>query len=299
MTETILNRFQTYLRYELNRSVHTVDAYISDISQFAAFITAENPEAFVPELTTAADIRLWMARLAAASVSARSQRRKLQSLRALFTFMMRRGAITSNPAADIIPAKIDRPLPEFVTESDMEQILAPESGTAADTTDQLIVEILYATGIRQAELLGIRIRDVDFASFEIKITGKRMKQRLVPIAPQLAERLRHYILTRRQGALPGDALFVTSRGNAMNKSTLYRIVTKELAGAACGRHSPHVLRHSFATAMLNNGAEINSVKEMLGHSSLATTQIYTHISFRELKNYYQHAHPRAQIKKED
>lgn len=299
----MLESFLKYLRYELNRSAYTVLAYQADIEQFATYLTGHSDGAgFEPLSVTASDIRTWMAKLAGEGNSPRTLRRKLQSLRAFYRYLMRCGKIDFNPAADIIPAKTDKPLPEFVRESEMEFILdsdlSPAGADPEEFRDNLIIELLYATGMRRAELLGLRVRDADLRSGELKVTGKRDKQRILPLPREVCLKIKSYLESENRLNDAESALFLTKKGDPLNKSALYRIVKKKLGGATCGKHSPHVLRHSFATAMLNNGAEINSVKELLGHSSLSTTQIYTHVSFSELKLFYQQAHPRAQ-KKED
>lgn len=188
-------------------------------------------------------------------------------------------------------------LPHFVSENDMEQIVGPDAFDTDDVEeyrDKLIIDILYSTGIRRSELLGLRDCDISLNSYEIKVNGKRRKQRIIPIPEQLASRIKKYMALR--DASTGtchDAFLLSRRGLPLNNAALSRIVKIELAATGTERKTPHVLRHSFATALLRDGAEINSVKELLGHSSLSTTQIYTHLSFSELQHNYKLAHPRA------
>ncbi len=299
-----LEKYTTYLRYELNKSACTVKSYISDLEQFILHHTDGNAQKFDYHAVTTADIRRWLASLAEHGDGTRTLRRKTSSLRSYFRYLLRRGEISVNPASDIILAKAPKPLPSFVKQQEMEQILAEkdEKKSFESVRNALIVEMLYATGMRRAEFTTLTVADVNLARGEIKVTGKRNKQRIIPIAPQLVEKIKEYLAlcSARFGAKGAKSEFLlTKKGEAMNKSTLYNIVKKKLSGTSCAKHSPHVLRHSFATTMLNNGADINTVKEFLGHASLDTTQIYTHVSFAELQQNYNHAHPRAQRQRKE
>lgn len=289
------------MRYELNRSVHTVSSYSTDLNEFAAFVTADKPDTWLPADTTPNDIRAWLASLSRAGVKASSIRRKTQALRAFFRWMRKRGEIATNPAADVTLAKLAKPLPDSVPVKEMEALLSeePPADDYCEVRDHLIINMLYSTGIRRAELLGLRLKDYSPTAGELKVTGKRDKQRVVPVSSTLADEISAYLSLRAETAADGtDAFFLGKSGRPLNKTTLSGIVKVKLAMTSCSKRSPHTLRHTFATAMLNNGAEINAVKEFLGHASLATTQIYTHLSYNELKNNYLHAHPRAK-KEED
>lgn len=298
-----VDNFLKYIRYELNKSTYTVSSYSSDIHQFIEFITNNNSSEFDYKSITHNDVRLWLGHLSKNGYKPRSLRRKAQALRAYFKYLLKHGYINDNPTSDITLAKIDKPLPEFIRESEMEFLLDEsnnrETSDFTEIRNNLIIEILYATGIRQAELLTIHDNDIDSNKSEIKITGKRNKQRIVPIATELLDKIKLYKTIRDTTFhlhLNPMPLFI-NRGKPMNKMALYRVVKNKLSTIIANKKSPHVLRHTFATAMLNNGASINSVKDFLGHASLASTQIYTHISFRELKTNYELAHPRA-LKKE-
>lgn len=310
------HRFSDYLRYELNRSPLTVEAYLSDISQFARFLatshtdqtdTNENnafssvEDVILTDASTA-DIRAWVAELSATGDKPRTLRRKTQSLRTFYRYLMKQKRIRSNPAADIVLAKADKPLPQFVRESEIENILRqPENPeNFIEIRDRLIVSLLYTTGMRRAELIALRDADVDLGAMQLKVTGKRSKQRIIPFGHSSATDIRNYIELRdneeseKSGPAREKGLLFTHLGRPISRTRLTEIVHKKLAGTTVAKKSPHVLRHTFATVMLNHGAEINSVKELLGHASVATTQIYTHLSFAELRKNYFTAHPREQ-----
>lgn len=309
----MIDLFLTYIRYELNYSAHTVAAYKTDLTQFARWLEEQSVtklgEADVVaasdtieidvEKVTLAHLRRWLGTLGREGYAARSIRRKTLAIKAFFHFMHKTGRIVDNPVADITLTKIDSPLPHVVKEHELEQILCDDNFESDDfvcVRNLLIIDILYSTGIRRAELMALQDRDVDIFRREIKVTGKRNKQRVIPVATKLLERIAIYRRLRdeRFGDDGGSGhLIVTNSGDKMNNSTLTYIVNNELASTTASKRTPHVLRHTFASTLLNHGAEINSVKELLGHNSLSTTQIYTHLSFSELKQNYEHAHPRA------
>lgn len=307
----LTERFRDYLVLELNRSRNTSEAYCRDISQFTGWLTGDNQD-FRPDGVTTSDVRSWLGGLAP-HLSPASLRRKAQSLRAFYHWMMKTGIATSNPGADIVLAKLPKRLPSFVRESEIEEILEETEQGAADgggagqkkdfftAREHIILLILYSTGIRQEELRTLRDSDVDFSLREIKVLGKRSKQRVIPIADTLIEEIRRWQSLRNDefGSLPSDAPLIPGHnGRPISKSSLYNIVKETLASTSASKKSPHVLRHTFATSMLNAGSNLDSVKEFLGHTSIATTQIYTHLSFAELRKNYSGAHPRAAEKKE-
>lgn len=280
------------MRYELNRSAHTVAAYTRDLTQLALW-TAGRCGCFDPTALTQADIRSWLRHLAASGDKPATIRRKTHAVRSLYRFMIKRGRTQSDPTEDIVLATVPRPLPDTVAERDMETVLAhkdsPDSGA-----DDLVIDLLYSTGMRRAELIGLRLRDYDPQRRELKVLGKRDKQRTIPLPAELCARIDRYIAYYITPDSPAESpLILRKNGRPLNNYALSRIVKEKLSTTACRKKSPHVLRHSFATAMLNHGADINTVKEFLGHASLAATQIYTHLSFGELKTNYQRAHPRA------
>lgn len=294
----MLQRFLSYLGCELNYSAHTLRAYSSDLDMLADFVTGGKPHEFEPSSVTLNDLRAWISEQAARGLSARTLRRRTLAARTFFHFLRKNSLISHNPAADLPLPRLPQPLPTFVAEQEMEHVLSAELFETDDFSefrDLLIVDLLYSTGMRRAELLSLTEPDVDTRKGEVKITGKRRKQRIVPLAPQLCERIEKYRRLRSERFELADAsvFLLDDSGRPVNNSALSRIVKEKLLSTSTSRKTPHVLRHSFATAMLRNNARLDSVKELLGHSSIATTQIYTHLSFSELQNNYQLAHPRA------
>jgi len=292
----VIDEFLDYLRYERNYSDHTILAYSKDLSQFEDYVKTCHNNVFNPTDIDADIVRNWIVSLLDDKISAVSVNRKLSSLKSFFKYLMKQGVVSVNPLRFIIGPKTKKPLPYFIRESEMDLLLDGD-GFDADfegVRDRLILELLYDTGIRRSELIGIKNTDVDHEAMQIKVTGKRNKQRLIPFAEGLDSLLKAYTEVRdREVGLQSEWLFVRKNGEQLLPQTVYLIVKKRLADIpTLAKRSPHVLRHSFATSMLNNGAELNAVKELLGHSSLASTSVYTHTTFEELKKVY-HAHPRA------
>lgn len=291
----MIEAFLDYLRFERNYSEHTVVAYETDLRQFGDFLKSVGEELDYTNVDSDL-IRSWVVTLMDSSKST-SVNRKLSSLRSFYRFLMKRGKTTVNPLAKIAGPKNSKPLPTFLRENDMDRLLDEISyGEGFEAVrDRMILETFYATGMRLSELVGLNDTDVDFSAMQMKVTGKRNKQRLIPFAGELAADLREYIIIRNE-TIPerSDAFFVLKNGKRMYPEKVYGIVRRNLAKVvSVKKKSPHVLRHTFATAMLNHEAELKSVKELLGHESLATTEIYTHTTFEELKKVYEQAHPRA------
>jgi integrase/recombinase XerC len=292
-----LDTFLTYLRCELNLSVHTVLSYGSDLRQWFAFAADRFGQDFDVDHPEVADIRLWVASMAAQQISARSIRRKVQSLRAYYRYLMLRHGAQSNPAHDIAPAKLPHHLPEVIKPDDTRRVLdiPYDPSDFEQTRNHLVVDMLYSTGMRASELAGLLDANVDVNSCELKVLGKRNKERKIPFGDTLMQAIIQYRALRPVGDSP--FFFVLDDGRPMHYNHVNSIVHQALAGrVGCAHPTPHVLRHSFATDMLNSGADITAVQKLLGHASLATTQIYTHLSIRELQHNYQLAHPRAQKK---
>lgn len=291
----MIEAFLDYLRFERNYSEHTVVAYETDLRQFGDFLKSVGEE--LDYTNVDADlIRSWVVNLMNSSKST-SVNRKLSSLRSFYRFLMKRGKTMANPLTKITGPKNSKSLPTFLRENDMDRLLDEISyGEGFEAVrDRMILETFYATGMRLSELVGLNDTDVDFSAMQMKVTGKRNKQRLIPFAGELAADLREYIIIRNE-TIPerSDAFFVLKNGKRMYPEKVYGIVRRNLAKVvSVKKKSPHVLRHTFATAMLNHEAELKSVKELLGHESLATTEIYTHTTFEELKKVYEQAHPRA------
>ena len=293
----LVKAFLEYLRVERNYSSETLVSYENDLRQFETYFT--NLDA---ELTwTSADmdiIRQWMVELMEMKYAATSVNRKLSALRSFYKFLLLRGFLVQDPMRKVKGPKRKKSLPVFVKEQDMDRILneKPDAENFEEVRNHLIIETFYATGLRRSELIGLDDKAVDFGASVIKVTGKRNKQRLVPFGKELREDMQAYIQLRTQKVpeRSSDAFFVNLDGKRMSAGTVYNLVRKCLTEVvALKKRSPHVLRHTFATSMLNHDANLEVVKELLGHESLSTTEIYTHTTFEELKQIYKQAHPRA------
>ena len=292
----LIDDFLNYLQYERNYSEHTIKAYGTDLRSFEEYVREHQEGRFEPSEIDTDIVRCWLVCLMEEKISSRSVNRKLSSLKSFFKFLMKRGEISVDPLRLLSGPKTNKPLPCFIKEKDMEELLDGD-GFDEDFTgvrDRLIIEMLYDTGMRRGELVGVKNTDVDFEAMRISVIGKRNKQRLIPFAEGLKDLMLTYVELRgREIGAAGEWFFVRKDGRPLTAAIVYNIVKKRLSTIPMlTKRSPHVLRHSFATSMLNNGAELNAVKDLLGHSSLATTSVYTHTTFEELKKVY-HAHPRA------
>ena len=292
----LVDSFLKYLRLELNRSEKTVVSYGTDLRNFEGYL--KDVEAEIGFTTVYADhVRNWIVFLMDEGCAVASINRKLSSLRSFYRFLVMKKEIVINPMQKVSGLKTRKKLPVFVREKDMNRLLDELSVDESfeGSRDRMILEVFYVTGIRLSELIGLNDADVDFFARQIKVTGKRDKQRIIPFGRELEEDLRMYVEIRNE-AVPEHmgAFFVRKNGKRMYPMEVYRLVRRNLSKVvALKKKSPHVLRHTFATVMLNNGAELQSVKELLGHESLGTTEIYTHATFEELKKVYEQAHPRA------
>ena len=291
-----IDSFLEYLRLERNYSEKTVVSYGIDLREFEGYFKKADAE--IDFTTVDADVvRNWVIHLMDEGRAATSVNRKLSTLRSFYRFLLKKKAMTVNPMTKVVGPKKKKPLPSFVREKDMDRLLDDLTfGEGYERCrDRMILEMFYATGMRLSELIGLDDVDVDFSAKLIKVTGKRNKQRLIPFANELEHDLRVYIKVRDE-ALPNgsDAFFVRKDGKRMYPMQVYRLVKRNLSKVVTlKKRSPHVLRHTFATAMLNDCAELRAVKELLGHESLTTTEVYTHTTFEELKKVYELAHPRA------
>ena len=286
----------------LFRSSHTVTSYENDLRAFGAYL--EQTENGLDVVDADADlVRGWAMELMASGMKATTVNRKLSSLRTFYKYLLKKGEIDVSPMQGVGGPKKAKPLPQFVRETDMERMLcATAQGESwQEAREHVILQLFYETGIRLSELVGLNDGDVDFGRMAIKVTGKRNKQRIVPIGQGMADSLKRYMEMRNENfqflifnfQFP---LFVTDKGQRVYPNWVYRLVRKNLSQVVTlKKRSPHVLRHTFATAMLNNEAELEAVKELMGHESVSTTQIYTHTTFEELKKAYHQAHPRASI----
>ena len=290
-----VERFLQYLRLERNLSWRTVDLYRRDLDQWGAFMAVGNRPVDLTSVTVS-DIRAWLVERSSQGDCPSTLRHKVQAIRALYRYLMRRGEVSVNPAAQVELAKLPKPLPKFVREKTVDAVLDADidQNDFTQVRDHLIVMLFYETGIRLSELIGLQDSAVDTVKRELKVRGKRDKDRIVPFGDELAWWIGHY-RSLREAVMPECSnLLVTLKGKPLYPSLVYHVVHDSLASAGgTGKLSPHVLRHTFASVMLNHGAELNSVKELLGHESLAATQVYTHVTLSELQHNYELAHPRA------
>jgi integrase/recombinase XerC len=287
--------FIEHLKCEKNYSPHTVESYTNDLEQFKDFVCGGSP--IDPHDIDAIWVRRWMVNLMDNGYSPLSVKRKLSTLKSYFKYLCINKYLETSPLRLIQGPKSGKPLPSFVNDIDMSKLLDDSNygDTFEDERDRAILDMFYTTGVRCAELAGLKNNDVDFGLHTIKVTGKRNKQRIIPFAATLETTLRSYLNKRNSEIeMQTDAFFVRKDGCKLSNSVIYGIVHRRLSSIQnLKKRSPHVLRHTFATSMLNNGADLNAVKELLGHASLSSTEIYTHTSFGELKKIYQQAHPRA------
>lgn len=295
-----IKSFVDYLRYERNLSEHTIAGYEADLKEFERFYLGLDSELDWNSID-ADVVRQWEVSIMERGNKASSVGRRLSALRTFYRFLMKRKMVTKDPAHLVRAPKKDKTLPGYVREEEMNHLF---DGDFFDTSfkgvrDKTILLTFYSTGIRLSELTGLRLRDFDMNQMQLKVTGKRNKQRLVPFGVELRDSMREYLSIRGQfcseRGLSTDVLFVDERaGGEMSPSGVREMVKRYLSLVTTQqKRSPHVLRHSFATSMLNHHADLQSVKELLGHESLSTTEVYTHTSFEELKEVYKHAHPRA------
>lgn len=292
----LIESFLDYLQYERNYSEKTVLAYGEDIRQLQEFAQEEYGE-FDPLKVETELIREWMISLMDKGYTSTSVNRKLSSLRTFYKYLLKQGKTIVDPLCRIKGPKNKKPLPVFLKESEMNRLLDDTDFGEGfkGCRDRLIIEVFYTTGMRLSELIGLDDKDVDFSASLLKVTGKRSKQRLIPFGEELRDLMLGYIDIRNE-TIPvrSDAFFVRENGERLYKNLVYNLVRRNLSKVATlKKKSPHVLRHTFATTMLNNEAELGAVKELLGHESITTTEIYTHATFEELKKVYKQAHPRA------
>jgi integrase/recombinase XerC len=289
MNRESVNFFLDHLRTERRLSSHTLSAYSTDLDQFLAFIEPDS----LPEIKTQ-QIRNWLISLSDDTVQNRSINRKIATLRTFFKFLIRRGDIQTNPMGTIKMIKVSKKLPQFIRESDMQGLWEAnpsEASTFEDIRDQLILYLLYGTGIRLAELISLQKNHINLHLGTIRVLGKRNKERIIPIPQVIADWILRY-----QSLCPFEHthLLLTDKGEKLYPMFVQRLVKKQLGNiSTLEKLSPHVLRHTYATHLLNRGADLNAIKELLGHANLAATQVYTHNSMEKMKEVYQQAHPKA------
>lgn|SRR5690606_1374024 len=291
-----LERFINFLKYEKNYSVHSINAYKKDI---AAYLTYLEQNGFHVQDATHHQVRAFLAQLMEKKLQPRSINRSISSLKSFHKFLLREQVISKNPLSLIKMLRTPKNLPHFIPSNDIIEMLELDESFSNDfrgLRDRVVIEILFGTGVRRSELLQISEDDIDFVQHTIRIFGKGSKERLVPMTASVAGTLREYISLKKKQNFPNisERLIVTDKGEDAYGVLIYRIVREKLGLiSAKQKRSPHVLRHSIATAMLNNGAQLNDIKELLGHASLASTQVYTHNSVERLKYIYKQAHPKA------
>lgn len=289
--------FLEYLRSERSHSPATIESYAKDLSGFQEFLEEQDPDASW-NAVQADDVREWVIYLMdEKGLTASSVNRKLSAMRTFYKYLRRMGWVNINPMEKVVAPKKKRPLPYFVREAEMDRLLEimAEDRSFRGIRDRLVMMMFYETGVRRAELLGMTDASVDLITMQAKVTGKRNKQRIVPFGEELANEVKAYKAAREEllGRVEFPTLFVNEAGRPMSKEQVSKVVKDNLSKVTTiKKRSPHVLRHTFATAMLNNKADLTSIQKLLGHESVATTEIYTHVSFEELKNEYKNAHPR-------
>ncbi len=286
--------FIKYLQYEKRYSAHTLVAYKSDLDQFIRFMDKEIGDFEFNKVTTK-QVRSWVVSLMNEGINPKSINRKLATVKSFYKYLMRQGYAESSPAHLVTAPKIAKKLPTFVQEENLNNLL--DLGLFPDTfeglRDKTIISLLYGTGIRLAELKGLTLANINFTEHTIRVLGKRNKERIIPYPRSIEQPLREYLQLREKFNGKNEFLLLTSKGNQVYDKLIYRVVKKHLEMVTTvSKKSPHVLRHSFATHLLNHGADLNAVKELLGHSNLSATQIYTHTTFQKLKEIYKQAHPR-------
>jgi integrase/recombinase XerC len=292
----MIDQFLDYLRYERNASPQTVQTYEESLRAFDSYLTFRDNGLSIDSVDTDL-IRDWMESLMDKGNSASTINKNLSALRSFYRFALKRGLVKKDPAHAVTGPKKSKPLPQFLREGEMDRLL---DGLEWDSSfnnvrARTILILFYETGLRRSELVGLDDKDVDYDAAQLKVTGKRNKQRIVPFGAELAEQLKSYQAVRRDkfGETCG-AMFLSDKGERISGEQVYLIVRKYLSMVtSLKKRSPHVLRHTFATAMLNNGAGLESIKNLLGHASVSTTEIYTHTTFEQLKRIYKEAHPRA------
>jgi integrase/recombinase XerC len=292
---TPLNAFLAYLQFEKRYSLHTIKAYSNDLIQFFDFLEIQY-EGLSFDKVTGTMVRSWLAGMKEEEMTGKSLNRKISSLKSFYKYQIQQGKISKSPMETVISPKITKRLPAFVAENDMQQLLINLSFAEGwkGYTEKMVIQVFYATGMRLSELINCKENQVDFSKKMIKVLGKGNKERMLPISADLAAEIKKYISDKPKEALGNHSLFVTEKGKSLQPKAVYSFVKFYLSQVTTlQKKSPHVLRHSFATHLMNNGADLNAVKELLGHSSLAATQVYTHNTIEKLKEVFTKAHPKA------
>jgi len=288
-----ISEFLDYLKYEKNFSTHTILAYQNDLNEFMQFISSLNISD-IKDINKEI-IRQFICYLSERKLDVKSIRRKISSIRSFFNFLIKQGIYTQNPFRGLILPKIKKTIPSFLDAEPLLNYLNENSDNDFESIrNKLIIDILYQTGIRRSELVNLKISDIDLKNLNLKVLGKRNKERIIPFSLKLADNLNRYFSVLYDMNIKSEYLLVDKNGKQLSSFQVYYIVKKELSKITTQeKKHPHLLRHTFATHLLNNGADINAVKELLGHSNLKATEIYTHSNIEQLKKIYKQCHPRS------
>ncbi|MGB0887198.1 MAG: tyrosine-type recombinase/integrase [Vicingaceae bacterium] len=287
--------FCDYLLHQKRYSVHTITAYKKDLTQFKSFLLSDFEIDNIKKANSSI-IRSWIVHLIEKEVSPRTINRKISTLKSFYKYLLKNKEIEISPLLKVITPKTSKRLPVFVGETDMQNLFSEVvfENNFEGIRDQLILELFYASGIRLTELVNLTINSIDFNNSTIKVIGKRNKERIIPFGENIKKAFNQYTIERNKLFNKPTILFLTAKGKKIYPKLVYRIVNHYLSSVTTiHKKSPHVLRHTFATHMLNNGADLNAIKEILGHANLSATQVYTHNSIEKLKNIHKQAHPKA------
>ncbi|MBL7744490.1 MAG: tyrosine-type recombinase/integrase [Chitinophagaceae bacterium] len=297
LSRTDIRSFLDYLKFEKRYSAHTITAYQNDLTDFFNYLSTQFGEVRLKEISHSF-IRSWLAHLKGEGITAKSINRKISSLRSFFKYHLRLGHINVTPMVNVISPKVSKRLPVFVKEEETKELIQTLNHASEDWKSlnaKMLILLFYNTGMRLGELINLREKQLDFSRSQIKILGKGNKERVIPVSKELVKNIEEYRqLKKKEFEKTDDALLVTEKGKKLYPKYAYLLVKQYLGLAGTlDKKSPHVLRHTFATHLMNSGADLNAVKELLGHSSLASTQVYTHNSIEKLRNVYKKAHPKA------
>ena len=296
-TRTDIQPFIDYLKFQKRYSAHTVRSYHDDLVQFFTYIELHYSGTDVTEISHQ-HVRSWLATMKEKKVTSKTVNRKISALKSFFKYLIRTGIVATTPMSKVIAPKISKRLPQFVKVEDAEKLISSLNNTEdwRGLNTKMLVTLFYNTGMRLSELINLREGQIDFGKKQIKVLGKGNKERIIPVSTGIMKVIKEYMQhKKKQFENAADVLLVTESGKKMYPKYAYLIVKSFLADEVktLDKKSPHVLRHSFATHLSNNGADLNAIKELLGHSSLAATQVYTHNTIEKLKNIYKKAHPKA------
>lgn len=297
ISQQTIQPYIEYLKFEKRYSVHTLTAYQADLYEFTEFVKIQYGDTDLASINHGV-VRSWLAQLKEQGLTAKSLNRKISTLKSFFKYLLKNGVIDTSPMAKVISPKIGKRLPVFVKEEETQLLLDSLNSSTENWRSlnaRMIITILYATGLRLSELINLKEKQVDFARLQIKVLGKGNKERIIPLSDKLINSIREYQqLKRKEFETYEDVLLVSEKGKKLYPKYAYLIVNQYLGkSSTLDKKSPHVLRHSFATHLMNNGADLNAVKELLGHSSLAATQVYTHNTIEKLKDVHKKAHPKS------